>query len=219
MIKYETGMNIGIFDSGIGGGAIAKTLNKLLPSANIIFINDSKNMPYGNRKQTEIIELTHSAIQPLIKMGCNSIIIACNTATTVAISSLRKTYPNVNFIGIEPMVKPASILTKTKRIAVFATPRTLQSDKYNELKKLWTKDLDVFEPDCSDWASLIEHNEAEKIDLNTLIKSLIDQNVDVIVLGCTHYHWIKQRIIDISGPNVKVIEPSDAIAARVKEMN
>ena len=211
-------MRIGIFDSGIGGEAVAKTLRQLLPNAEIIPVNDHNNMPYGDRSPTEIIQLTKNALQPLLDKKCDAIIIACNTATTVAISDLRLTYPDINFIGIEPMVKPASMITLTRHIAVCATAGTLKSDRYNHLKELWAKNIEVIEPDCSNWAELIENNKSDEIDINSFVESISNHNVDVIVLGCTHYHWIKQRIINAVGPNVTVLEPSDAIAERVKRL-
>jgi glutamate racemase len=211
-------MRIGVFDSGVGGEAVANTLRQLLPTAEIISINDHEHMPYGNREPKEIIRLTKNSIKPLIDMGCDAIVIACNTVTTVAISALRSTYPIVNFIGIEPMIKPATKMTKTKCIAVCATPRTLQSDRYKELKNTWALDIKVIEPDCSNWAELIEHGKSDKINIDSVMKSLVDHNVDVIVLGCTHYHWIKQRIIDAVGPKITVLEPSDAIAKRIKTL-
>ena len=211
-------MRIGIFDSGIGGEAIATALNKLFPSVQIISVNDREHVPYGNRQPEEIIQLTKNAIKPLLDIKCDAIIIACNTATTIAISTLRLEYPDVNFIGIEPMVKPAAKITKTKCIAVCATPRTLQSDRYNRLKQIWAPGIEIIEPDCSDWAEMIEHDKSDQIDVNSVVKSLVNRGVDVIVLGCTHYHWIKQRIVDAAGPNITILEPTDAIAARIKKL-
>ena len=211
-------MRIGIFDSGIGGEAIATALNKLFPSVQIISVNDREHVPYGNRQPEEIIQLTKNAIKPLLDIKCDAIIIACNTATTIAISTLRSEYPDINFIGIEPMVKPAAKITKTKCIAVCATPRTLQSDRYNRLKQIWAPGIEIIEPDCSNWAELIEHDKSNQIDVNSVVKSLLNRGVDVIVLGCTHYHWIKQRIVDAAGPNITILEPTDAIAARIKKL-
>jgi len=211
-------IRIGIFDSGIGGKAVAKTISELIPHATIISVDDRKNMPYGNRKSNEIIRLTINAIQPLVDSNCDAIIIACNTATTVAISSLRLAYPDIIFIGIEPMIKPASMITKSKSIAVCATKSTLNSKRYINLKNDWAKNIKVFEPNCDNWAKLIEDGKLNDIKIDSVVKSLVKNNVDVIVLGCTHYHWVKQRIIDSAGPNVKVLEPSDAIAARIKSI-
>lgn len=211
-------MRIGVFDSGIGGKAVADKLQELLPDAEIISVDDHDHVPYGDRTPDDVIELTKIAIQPLLSTDCDAIIIACNTATTVAISSLRATYPSVNFIGIEPMVKPAASITKTNIVAVLATPRTLQSDRYNELKQTWAKDIKVIEPDCRDWAKLIENGTQNQIPVEGTVASLVANNVDVIVLGCTHYHMIKERIVDAAGDDVTVLEPTDAIANRIKSL-
>lgn len=127
-------MLIGVFDSGIGGLSIATRLRELLPGADVQSVDDRAHMPYGTKTDQEIMSLTLAAIQPLLTLNCDSIVIACNTATTVAIKHLRDMYPDTRFIGIEPMVKPAAQLTNTGVIAVCATPGTLQSKRYNELK-------------------------------------------------------------------------------------
>lgn len=207
-------MRIGIFDSGKGGQAVANTIKTALPKAEIIYVDDSKNMPYGSRPATEIIGLTIKAVRPLVDNKCDVIVIACNTATTVAIDDLRLHYPNMRFVGIEPMLKPASQITRSKRIAVCATPGTLRSQKYLDLKKQWAQGIDVIEPDCGAWAELIEKGHADKIDIVKTVNQLSDQQVDVIVLGCTHYHWIKDRITSVND-TITVLEPSDAINDRV----
>jgi glutamate racemase len=211
-------VKIGVFDSGIGGQAIAEKLQQLFPSVEIISVNDSLNVPYGSKSSGEIIELTNTAIKPLLDAECNAIVIACNTATTNAISALRASYPTVHFVGIEPMIKPAAALTKTDVIAVLATPSTLASPRYQELKNQWAADLTVIEPDCSNWAKLIETNQTDQIDIQNIIADLNQKNVDVIVLGCTHYHWLKDQIQATAGPSVKVLEPSDAIGARLDSL-
>lgn len=218
MIKYLHIMRIGVFDSGIGGKAVADTIRRTLPLAEVITFNDSKNVPYGNKTPDEIIRLTKLAIKPAVESKCDAVVVACNTATTVAISSLRSAYPNENFIGIEPMIKPAALITKTRCIAVCATPSTLKSKRYNDLKKTWAKSIKVIEPDCSDWARLIEQNKSDQIDLHAFAQLIDNKNVDVVVLGCTHFHWLKQRIIDIVGKKVTVLEPSDSIVDRIKSL-
>ncbi len=158
------------------------------------------------------------AVQPHIDMNCDAIVIACNTATTNAIQLLRHDFPNQKFIGLEPMVKPAAALTKTNTIAVLATPATLQSVRYAELKNTWAADVNVLEPNCNTWAALIENNQAKSIDLQATLTPLLKANVDVIVLGCTHYHWLKQSIQDIVGSAVTILEPSNAIKNRIVEI-
>lgn len=211
-------MKIGVFDSGIGGQAVADELRALIPDATIISINDSKNVPYGGRPRTEIIKLTQAAIQPLIEAACDVIVIACNTATTNVIQLLRHDNPTQKFVGLEPMVKPAAQLTKTNVIAVLGTPATIASPRYTQLKDEWAKNITVIEPDCTDWANLIEQGRTSEIALEQTITPLIKADVDVIVLGCTHYHWVKKDIEALAGPNVTVLEPSNAIKNRIVEI-
>jgi glutamate racemase len=211
-------MRIGVFDSGIGGQAVAAKLGLLLPDAEIISVNDHDNVPYGTKLPEHVIQLTKRAIAPLLELSCDAIVIACNTATTVSIENLRQTYPHVNFIGLEPMIKPAAKLTKTNTIAVLATLGTLQSNRYEQLKQAWAKNLTVVEPDCKDWALLIENGLSDQINVEATVSSLLANNVDIIVIGCTHYHLIKQRIAKAAGPNVVVLEPTDAIASRIKAL-
>ena len=211
-------MKLGVFDSGIGGEAIARSLQQALPEAEVITVHDKAHMPYGSRTEQEIITLTDAAVQPLMSKGCDAIVIACNTATTVALPTLRQTYPTQKFIGIEPMIKPAAAQTKTNVIAVCATPRTLASERYAELKTMYAHDIAVIEPDCSDWAYMIENGSVNRQLIKDQIDMVINQNVDVIVLGCTHYHWIKELVEHCVAGRAIVLEPSDAIAKRVRTL-
>lgn len=211
-------MKIGVFDSGIGGQAVAARLQELIPTAEIISVNDHAHVPYGSRTPEDIITLTKTAIQPLITARCDVIVLACNTVTTVAISHLRSTYPDMNFVGIEPMIKPATELTKRRHIAVFATPATLASERYKELKAEWASSITVDEPDCSSWAGLIENDKSDEIPVESIVQSATGKGADVIVLACTHYHWLKQRIEKSVGPKITVLEPSDAVSRRIKSI-
>lgn len=215
MLYTEHMVKIGVFDSGIGGQAVADKLALLFPAAQIISINDSANVPYGARRRIDILRLTNEAIQPLIRAKCDVIVIACNTATTNAIHDLRTMYPHIHFVGIEPMIKPAARMTKTGVIGVLATNGTLRSDRYAQLKHQWALRHTIIEPDCSNWASLIERGDIDQIDIYSVISNLLRWQTDVIVLGCTHYHHIKDRIQAIAGPTVHVIEPTDAIGSRI----
>lgn len=208
-------MKIGVFDSGIGGQAVAQRLGELLPEAEIICIDDHAHVPYGNRPEAEIIQLTDAAMQPLFAAKCDAIVIACNTATTVAIHYLRETYPDMNFVGIEPMVKPAVKQTKSGKIAILATPATLGSTSYNTLKHTWAKDVAIIEPNTTSWALLIESAQADAVPIEDTVAELIKQDVDVIVLACTHYHWLKERAKKAAGMRAIIMEPSDAIGSRI----
>ncbi len=208
-------MKIGVFDSGIGGQAVAQRLSELLPDAEIICADDHRHVPYGNRSTDEIIKLTDTAIQPLLRGKCDAIVIACNTATTVALKHLRTTYPSSHFIGIEPMVKPAAERTKSGVIAVLATPATLASASYAALKKTWAHAITIIEPDSASWAALIEAGKSDDVPIEDMVFQLIEQGVDVIVLACTHYHWLNERAEMAAGVNAIVLEPSDSIGSRI----
>lgn len=209
-------MNIGVFDSGIGGGAVANSLRNYFPEAKITLVNDRENLPYGDKTSHEIKHLTDAAIQSLL--GSDVIVIACNSATTAAIEFLRSKYTNQKFIGIEPMIKPALNLTKTRIIGVCATPATIGSNSYRILKDKYARNYQFIEPDCSNWAQMIENNDLNKSEITAVLDEMIARQVDVIVLGCTHYHWIKELIVEHVGPDITVLEPSEAIGRRVSSL-
>jgi glutamate racemase len=211
-------MKLGIFDSGIGGEAVALALKKTFPNATVMTVNDQSNLPYGDKTPEQIISFTNAAIQPLLESSCDIIILACNTATALAIEVLRSRYPERTFIGIEPMVKSAARLTQKNVIAVCATPATLASSRYHNLVMLYARHLTVLEPDCSNWAYMIENNEINHRQIKATIDEVCSKGADVIVLGCTHYHWIKDYIVQYVAGRAVVLEPSEAIGRRVKAL-
>ena len=211
-------MKLGIFDSGIGGEAVAASLQSEFPEADIVVVNDKANLPYGNKSLDQVAKLTETAIQPLLQSNCDIVILACNTATAAAIEILRTKYPDQKFIGLEPMIKPAASLTKTCIIAVCATPATLSSSRYQSLKSRFASEITVLEPDCSQWAHMIEQNQINHSLTAGTIQAITQQSADVIVLACTHYHWIKDLIIETAGESVSVIDPSQAIVNRVRQL-
>jgi glutamate racemase len=211
-------MRIGVFDSGIGGKAIAQSIKHEFSDAEIEYVDDATHLPYGNREGDEIIFLTDAAIQPLLKCKCDVIVLACNTATAAAIETLRKRYPDQYFIGLEPMVKTASSMSITKTIAICATPFTLASNRYQNLKNKYAVGVTVFEPDCSEWASMIEEDNINYNKIARIVESVCDDGADIIVLACTHYHWIKKEIQSLAKNEATVIDPSDAIIRRIRQI-
>ena len=210
-------MKIGVFDSGIGGEAVASSLRLAFPDAAITTINDREHLPYGDKSQEELIILTDQAIQPFLESGTDAIVIACNSATAAAIETLRKKYSDQIFVGLEPMVKPAAALTKTGVVTVCATPATLASDRYKRLKDTYAKDIEVYEPDCSSWARMIENNKINETTIISVIEASKARNADVIVLACTHYHWIRELIEKHSG-TAKVIDPTEAVITQLHRL-
>lgn len=209
---------IGVFDSGIGGKSVANALQKALPCDEILFVDDSPHMPYGTKSSEDVFKLVCPKIEELIAQKCNPIVIACNTVTTTLISEIREKYTDVDFVGIEPMVKPAALLSTTGTIAVCATPATLGSTRYQWLKNEFAKNVKVLEPDCSRWASMIESNSVDRESVISTVNELCDASADVIVLGCTHYHWIEDLIESTAGKRAHILQPEPAIVARVKDL-
>ncbi len=203
-------MKIGVFDSGIGGLSVANAIKLAMPEHEIIFKNDAEHVPYGTRSLDEILAFTLPVLQELVDEGVVCIVIACNTVSTNLIETLRKLIV-VPLIAMEPMVKPAAKQTKTGVIAVCATPRTLESRRYAYLKEAYAPDTKVLEPDCSNWALMIEQN---KVDVNAITKLVDDitrQKADVIVLGCTHYHWIEELIVEATNGKAVVLQPEQPV--------
>jgi glutamate racemase len=211
-------MKIGVFDSGIGGKAIADSLQLAFPAADILLVDDREHLPYGDRTADDITRLTDTAIQPLLAAHCDVIVIACNSATAAAIDTLRARYPDQKFIGLEPMVKPATQLTKTGVVTICATPATLGSDRYSRLKRTYGEHMKILEPDCREWARMIEDDEVNERHVRNTIENALGANADVIVLACTHYHWIKALIEKVAAGRAVVIDPSEAIIRRVREL-
>lgn len=215
---YTEEMKIGVFDSGIGGEAIANSLRVAFPDAEILSVNDKEHVPYGNRDVSEITKLTITAIHPLLNASCNVIVIACNSATAASIETLRHMYPEQLFIGLEPMVKPACALSTSHIVAICATPATLASNRYKKLKETYAGNTMIIEPDCSNWASMIERDQIDELIIKNTISDAVEQGADIIVLACTHYHWIRETIESVADASVSVIDPTSAIVRRVKDL-
>jgi len=210
-------LRIGVFDSGIGGLSVASAIDKAFSDADVIFVNDSEHVPYGTKSNEELLKLSLPFLEGLESRGCDIIVIACNTISTTIIGELRHKL-RVPLVGIEPMIKPAAVMTESKIIAVCATPSTLASKRYAELKNNFAKDIIVLEPNCSNWAELIEKNSIDQQQIADTINSVINKGSDVIVLGCTHYHWIEQDIKKIAGDKAIVLQPEAAIIMRLRQV-
>jgi glutamate racemase len=211
-------MKIGVFDSGIGGESVLHAAKKALFGHEFIFHQDRKNLPYGTKTPEELLGLITPIVQEMVDEGCQVIVIACNSATTTIISDLRQTF-DIPFIGIEPMIKPAAKNTQTNVIAVCATPLTLASRRYAELVEKYASHLTIIEPDCSQWAYMIENNKVDHSTIKQQITEICEKGADVIVLGCTHYHWIEQEIKSIASDyGAKVIQPEEAVVQQLKRV-
>ena len=210
---------IGIIDSGIGGKGIEKEIKKLLPNVKIIYFADRKNFPYGTKRTSKLHQILANNINTMIKKGVNIIVLACNSATVSSVQYLRKKF-NIPIIGVEPAIKPAVKITKTNNIAIFSTPITANSKTEQDLIKQFCKGIKVYNIAFPNLAGLIERgdNRTATSKVSVVWRKYKDKNIDVIVLGCTHYTLIKKDIQKIVGKNIKIIDSNKAVAKQVKKV-
>ena len=208
---------IGVFDSGVGAISVINAIHKELPELTVVYKDDKDHVPYGTRTIEEIHGFVKPIFQQFIDEGCAAIVVACNTVTTNLIKQLRQEFP-IPMVGMEPAIKPAAEMTKSRTIAVCATPRTLSSERYAWLKAEYAQGVRVIEPDCSDWATMIENNRVEREKIAETIDNVISRNADVVVLGCTHYHWIEQLIKQIAAGRAEVIQPEQPTINQLKRV-
>lgn len=210
-------LTIGVFDSGAGGLSVARVIQAAFSSDKVIYANDKKHMPYGSKPPVELLGYVLPILDGLVEQKCDVIVIACNTVTTNLIDIIRSKIP-VPVIGMEPMVKSAAKRTKTGVISVCATPSTLASPRYAQLKAEHAASIKVVEPDCSDWSSMIESNNIDRQHIRERIEGALAQSADVIVLGCTHYHWIEGLINETAQDRAIVLQPEQAIIKRLRRV-
>lgn len=210
---------IGIFDSGVGGTSIWKEVAKMLPNESTIYLADSTNAPYGEKSKEEILRLSIKNTEYLLHQGCKIVLVACNTATTNAIDYLRSHY-KVPFIGIEPAIKPAALHTKTKKIGVLATKGTLSSSLFHNTSKLFAEGITVLEQEGKGLVELIEAGKIQSEEMRALLQGflqpMLDQNIDCLVLGCTHYPYLIPVLREILPAHINIIDSGEAVARQTK---
>jgi glutamate racemase len=209
------GKTIGVFDSGVGGLTVLKELIKLLPSHSFIYFADTKNCPYGPKGKDEIIRLSSLITEFLIAQGCSTIVVACNTATAAAIDYLRDNY-NVPFVGMEPAMKPAALATKTKSIGVLATEGTFNGRLYRETTAKYAANINVCYQVGEGLVELVEQGKSNSNEARVLLKSyilpMLNENIDHLVLGCTHYPFFIPLLSELLPQNITIVNPAPAVA-------
>lgn len=207
---------IGVFDSGVGGLSVFRELRKKIPNHPIIYFGDQIHVPYGPRELDEVYTLSKTITKLLISLGAQLIVVACNTASAASLFPLRKEFPDIPFVGMEPAVKPAAEHTQTGKVGVLATPATFQGKLYNSVVERFAKSVTLYQNTCPGLVQEIEKGNfngvATRKILEDALNPMLDKNIDTVVLGCTHYPFVIPLIKDIVGKNVSVIDPSPAIA-------
>lgn len=212
---------VGIFDSGAGGLSVFREIFKLLPGERFIYYSDNANCPYGEKSREYIIDRARAITTFLMNKGADIIVVACNTATAAAISTLRNEFP-ISFIGMEPAIKPAAQLTRTGVVGVLATAGTLKATKYIDTKEKWSQDIKVVEHIGQGFVELVEKGtvtgpQAEAV-VEQSVRPLIEAGADTIVLGCTHYPFLSETIMKVAGRPITLIDPAPAVAKHLLEV-
>jgi len=213
---------IGMLDSGVGGFSVLRHVRRLLPNEHLIYIADQAHVPYGPRPVAEICSFTSEITRLLLSQGAKIIVVACNTASAAALNALRDIFPLVPFVGMEPAVKPGAGHSRKGRIGVLATETTFGSRRYASLMARYAQGVMAFEDPCN---GLVEQIEAGEIDgpvteriLRQALEPMLAAGVDTLVLGCTHYPFVRPLIRQLVGPEIKIVDPAPAVARQVHRM-
>lgn len=225
MPKAKPNAPIGIFDSGIGGLSIAIEIARYLPNEHIVYYADTANVPYGPRDDQNIRELTAHAIEWLYRQGCKVAVVACNTASAFSLDYLREHYgENFPIIGLVPALKPAVLQTKTKTVAVLATPATFRGKLIKDVVQRFAlpAEVNVLPITCLELVPFVEAGEQMSEEclatLQKILQPAVDLNADYVVLGCTHYPFLKPAIQHIFTDKLKLVDSGQAVARQTSRI-
>ena len=218
--NMRTEGTIGFFDSGLGGLSVWREVAERLPMERTVYLADNAHCPYGPKPPDRIIAYSRTNTERLLGEGCKLIVVACNTATAAAIDTLRAAYP-IPFIGMEPAVKPAALASKCHTIGVLATPGTVQGRLYRETSSRFAGNTRILVRRVEGWVEAVERGETAVTDATVAlvrreIAPLLEAGVDGLVLGCTHFPFLREVIRAVAGPDVTLYDPAEAIARRVE---
>jgi len=207
---------IGVFDSGVGGLSVLRALRAKMPNEHFLYIADQSHVPYGLRRLNEVRALAEGITRYLLAQHAKAVVVACNTASAAALHSLRETFPDTPFVGMEPAVKPAAEHTRTRVVGVLATPATFQGALYASVVERFAQGTRLLEATCPGLVQEIEagrlNGERARAILAEALQPMLARGMDTVVLGCTHYPFVIPLIQEIVGKDVRVIDPAPAIA-------
>lgn len=218
MIKKH--MPIGFLDSGVGGISVMREALKIMPNENYIYFGDSKNAPYGTKSVKEIRDLTFEAVEFLLEKGAKGLVVACNTATSAAVAELRRVYPDLPLVGIEPAIKPAVEKKPSGKVLMMATPMTVKQEKFKLLLSKYDERADIVPISCEGLMDFVENGILYGEELEEYLRQKLEgyneENTSSIVLGCTHYPFVKNSILNVIGSNVEIIDGGEGTAREIK---
>ena len=207
---------IAVFDSGVGGISVLREMVKEMPWEDFLFYGDSKNAPYGTKTKEEVRVLTFSRVEEFRKEGVKALSVACNTATSAAVRALRQTYPDLPIVGIEPAVKPAVTENPGGRVLVMATPMTIREEKFHKLVARFEDQANIIPLPCAGLMEFVEKGKSGTKEVREFLRQLlweyIEHPVDAVVLGCTHYPFVRSDIQKVLGDQVKIYDGAQGTA-------
>jgi glutamate racemase len=213
---------IGVFDSGLGGLSVLAALVEALPRADFTYYADTAHVPYGNKSDEHIQGRVLAIGARLEDAGCRLLVVACNTATAAAVQALRAAHPGIPVVGVEPGIKPAAQDTKSGRIAVLTTEATAGSQRLKKLIRDHAGAVEVFVEPCPGWATHVEtlqlDDPALAADVRARVEPLLEQGVDRIVLGCTHYSFLAPLLRQMIGARAELVDVADAVARQARRL-
>jgi glutamate racemase len=222
---------LGVFDSGVGGLSVLRAIRRELPGQPILYLADQAHVPYGARPLEEVYLYSETITRYLLEQGARLVVVACNTASAAALQSLRKTFPEVPFVGMEPALKPAAENTRSGAVGVLATPATFQSALYASVVERFAHGVRVLQDTCPGLVCQIEAGNLDGSETRQILESavlpMLDAGIDAIVLGCTHYPFVIPMIEEIvykyfqeppETKRVRVIDPAPAVARQVHRL-
>lgn len=211
---------IGVFDSGVGGLSVLREIRTRLPGESLLYLADSGHVPYGEKTPEFIRARCRSIAAFLLEQGAKALVLACNTATAAGIAELRELYPNVPLVGMEPAVKPAARATRSGVVGVLATTGTLKSAKFAALLDRFASDVRVVTQPCPGLVECVEAGELDTPETRALLESfvqpLLSQGCDTLILGCTHYPFIKPLLRELLPPTVALVDTGAAVARHLE---
>ncbi len=210
---------IGVFDSGVGGVSVLRHMLALMPNENYIYLGDSKNAPYGTKSHEEILMCASKCADYLISKGIKILVVACNTATSVCIDSLRQKYRDINVVGIEPALKPAVMTGGFPTVAVMATPLTLKEQKFDKLMKQYSSESTIIPMPCPGLMEIVEDGKADSDECREYLKNIFKgiDKLDAVVLGCTHYPFVS-AVIKSLYPDAEIFDGGEGTARQVQRL-
>lgn len=211
---------IGVFDSGVGGLSVLAEIRKSLPRADLTYVGDRARAPYGTRSLAEVESISEEVAGWLVDRGATCLVVACNTASAAALESLRARHPGLPIVGMEPAVKPAALTTRSRKVAVLATATTFQGRLFESVVARFADGVEVVARACSEWVQLVEEGVVDGPKAESSVRAVVEpltyEGVDVIVLACTHFSFLKP-LIETMTP-IDVLDPAPAVAAQTKRV-